>query len=264
MVAAAVAVWVWGAANAPAQYSSGNFALRIYNKAGTVDITGQPQIANQDTNGNVVASPTATSFFVFRVYLVQTGGTPSIDTVGISGEGARVNYTSPGFPAPLAKVPAATGTANSGNIVNNNEFDFVNRYGTGTTTDTTNSAALTMGLISGSDLVPLPGDFGDTGRMYIGTFKMQGQGVGGPVNVTVTDPFNPSNDFQTGPSPPGDGTIGSGPPAGPVITLDPFLTDYSTPPSIAGFQLTVVPEPTTLALCGFAGLGLVLRRRKKA
>jgi hypothetical protein len=266
MLAAVVCLW---AAAAQGQYTSGEFALRVFNKAGTVDITGIPQIANQDSNGNVVSNPTASSFFVFSVYLVQNAGPgPSIDTIGMSGIGARVNYANAfgGGGTPYAKVPAATGNSTTGNIVSNNEFDFVNRYGTGTTTDTTNSAAITEGLISNSDLVPLPGDFGDTGRIYIGTFKMQGQGTGGVVNVTVTDPFNPSNDFQTGPNPPApDGTIG-GAGGGPVITVDPFLTDYATPPSIAGFPLfTPIPEPGTLALCGLAAAaGLAVRGRRAA
>jgi hypothetical protein len=257
IVAAAVLAWATG--TAPAQYTSGEFALRLFDKTGTVDITSTTQTANMNSNGTINASPTAASWFVFRAYLVQNPGPgPSIDAVGVSSVGVRLNYANTsGTGTPAARVPAATGTASSGNILNNDEFDYVIRYGTGTGTDTTSSAALTEGLISDSDIVPLPGDFGDSGRFYIGTFKMQGQGSGGVVKVTATDPFNPGNDIATGPAIPMDGFLV------PII-IDPYLTDYATPPSFASFNLIVVPEPASSALCAAAAIGVIAYRRRTA
>jgi len=264
MMAAAIAVWVWGASSAPAQYSSGNFKLELYNSTGTIPLNGGTFVANQLSSGAVdPAGPTASDFFLVRVYLYQLGGSPSMNTSGMAGVGARLNYANTsGSGTPVAKVPAAS----SANIISGqtvNQYDIITRNGTGSTTDTTSSASITTGLFDPGDVVPLPGDNGDSGRFLIGTFKLQAQGQGGAINVTVVDPFSGTN-FQVGPNPPAsDGTVG-GPGAGPLTNIDNFLTDYSTPPSFNSFTLTVVPEPTTLALCGFAGLGLVLRRRKKA
>jgi len=262
-LAAAVAVWVWGAASAPAQYVSGEFTYQITDQTGLVNLNGTTQVANQLVSGAPNATPTANSWFVFRVYLVQNAGPgPSIDTIGVSGAAARINYANVGgVGTPKAKVPVA----NSANIVNNPNYDLVARYGASNGTDTTNSAALQVALQANNDTVPLPGDLGDTRRMLIGTFKMQGQGSAGQVNVQVLDPFFPNINDQTGPNPPAsDGTLG-GPGAGPVIYLDSFLTDYAPPPSFASFTLTVVPEPTSLALGGLAAIGLLgVRRKKKA
>jgi hypothetical protein len=259
----AAVLWSWAAA-AQAQYLPGNFTYRFYDKTGTTDIDGTIQAANMNSSGTVVGP--SGGWFVFRVYLVQTGGSPSIDTVGVSGVGVRINYAnSSGTGTPAMKVPAATGNFSSGNILNNSEFDFVNRYGTGTTTDTTYSAALTEGLIFTNDPVPLPADFGDTGRFYIGTFKMQNQGslLGFAVVVTAIDPFNPGIDSQTGPNPPGPtGTIGD-PAGGPVSNIDPYLSQYATPPVVPSF-LIAEPEPSTFTLCLFAAAGLAVRGRRRA
>jgi hypothetical protein len=82
--------------------------------------------------------------------------------------------------------------------------------------------------------------------------------------VTVVDPFSGTN-LQTGPNPPGpSGTIGD-PAGGPLLNIDPYLTDYATPPSFASFFLvTVFPEPGTLALCLLAAAGLAVRCRRAA
>ncbi len=82
-------------------------------------------------------------------------------------------------------------------------------------------------------------------------------GVAGPIVYPVGAPTSLDSFSATGTFT----SDGSG-----VLTIE--LTDTITAgadnpePRLNGFQLSVVPEPSTSALLGLGGLALILRRRK--
>jgi hypothetical protein len=226
--------------------------------------------------------PTVGSTARVALYLLQTGGTPVnlFQQLGAEGLGVRLNYSSP---AGVIKVPT-TGNANitarpppafNPNLVSS-DYDLIFRYGAGTGTDTTTTAAIVEGLLDKTNPLPFPGAEDPTGaagnarRMLIGTFTLQAL-LGGTETVQAVSPFAGINSL-TGPNPQiigprNDGT--NGPRAGDgntngEILLDPLLTQNATVPTIPTLTVVVgVPEPSTLALGGLAAAGLAAWRRRR-
>jgi len=229
-----------------ADYPAGSFTYQF------TDTNGVP------FSGTVNLAPNA--FFSFKVYLLQTNAsvTPTIAQVGVQGDGVRLNYN-----GAVAKVPNVT---NPSNFIPNPAYDFNTIGGTGTGTDTTNSAFITNGLANPNRPLPFPAA-GDGLRILIGQFRIQAQTpvAGNPTSTTIqaVDPFAGVNN-QTGPDPailldPTDPTAGNSSNGPGAHNIDPGLIP-------ASFIVSTVPEPSTLALgsLAVAGLAAVRRRRQSA
>jgi hypothetical protein len=262
----------WAAPAAQAQvttsYAAGNFTYQFADP-----ISGQPITSltiPQGGTGKV------------SVYLLQTGGNvPNlIQTLGAEGLGVRLNYASP---VGIVRVPSTTNAnvtprpapTNNPNAVTS-DYSLVQRYGSGITSDTTQSAAISEGLVNPDDPVPFPGNgnedpLNNFQRMLIGTFTLAGlapgtepvTAVSGPSSGTnVISGRNPTvnglrNDGTTGPLP-GNGSQGE-------VRIDQFLAQNAASPTIPTLSVTVtpVPEPGTLALCALASTGFAAWRRRR-
>jgi hypothetical protein len=106
-----------------------------------------------------------------RVYLLETDGQNTLNTVGLFSADVRVNYNNPGGVAAVL---------NDADIVNNPQFAVV----LPTTGRTDTAARLTEGNLSTAG-VQSPA--GDPTRIYLGTFRFTGQSVG-TVALTADSP----------------------------------------------------------------------------
>jgi hypothetical protein len=195
----------------------------------------------------------------FRVYLVQTGGTPTINQVGVQGVGVRVHALNATIRVRSA-VPA--------DIRGNPAFDFITSGGTGTATGTSSSAYVQNGIFDPSTRLPFPQDTGDSMRLLVGTFRVERTSpvLAGSAGwaVEAVDPFGgPTVNIMTGPNPPrpldpSDPGAEFSPDGPGAIAVDPYLGQYANPPFVP--RLTNVPEPSTLFLVGAAAGGLACRR----
>jgi hypothetical protein len=271
-VAALALALAWGVPAAQAQvttnYVAGNFTYQFADP-----ITGQPITTLTIPQGSTAK---------VAVYLLQTGGNVSnlIQTLGAEGLGVRLNYANP---AGIVRVPDSTNVnitqrpppTNNINGVSS-DYSLVQRYGSGITSNTITSAAISDGLISLADPLPFPGDgnedpLNNMQRMLIGTFTLAGLAPGTEPVTAVSGPSsgtnslsgqNPTvigtrNDGTTGPLP-GNGSQGE-------VRIDQFLAQNAASPTIPTLSVTVtpVPEPGTLALCALASSGFVAWRRRR-
>ncbi|MEM6365844.1 MAG: hypothetical protein AAF745_15560 [Planctomycetota bacterium] len=89
---------------------------------------------------------------------------------------------------------------------------------------------------------------GQSGQsILLGTFSVQGNSVGDVIGLNLFDP-NPGSfeDFIT------------------ETSVDSFDADVFAPTASATISVTAVPEPSGLAFCGLAAIGLATMRRRKA
>jgi hypothetical protein len=241
---------------AQAQLVPGNFTYQFATTTGT-------PITSLAIPADNPGTPANESLVSVRLYLLQTGGTPTLDQLGAQGVGVRLLYN-----GAVARVPSASAT----NIIGNPAYDFITQGGAGTGTDTSSEAYVTTGIANPARPLPFPADTGDSMRMLIGTFRFQGQPAGGTMQVQAVDPFAPPNiNNQTGPNPPvlldpTDPTAGFSAVGPGAVDIDPFLAQYAAGGVIPTLSVTVapVPEPSTLALGGLAAAGLAALRRRKA
>lgn len=214
------------------------------------------------------------------VYLIQTGGTPSdlLRQLGAEGLGVRLNYASPAGTVRVPSITNANITARPPPTFNPNgissDYDFIQRTGTGTGSDTTLSASITEGIFDPTAPLPFPGTedpLANKTRMLIGTFNLQvlSPAIGQGVPVTAMDPFA-GVQILSGPNPPiiaarNDGTNGPVPGNGAQgeIQIDQYLTQYLPTPVIPTLFVQT-PEPSSLGFGLLAAAGLAIWRRRSA
>ncbi len=166
-----------------------------------------------------------------EIYLSEDGKGPPAEKFAISANGDLRSYG-----VLLTNVDTGDGdtVVSATSFTSNAAFDAT---GSSSTLTTTSAASDAVALNA-----PVAPD--GSGRVFLGTFTFTvdaGASFGDAMNISITDRFAASPDNRTG----------------NFTDLDPFL-------SPATITVNVVPEPSSMILCGLAVAGIgggVLRRR---
>jgi len=244
------------------------FVMAPSAKASMVTFEVVPQSASSGTVSGQNVNLTGPGTVTFNIVAVLHNGTDTTADVGLQGAGLTIRSDSGGSLGTLALTPPATGSfANPANYAGTPSGSPLGTNIGPDTAGVANADSTDQYLVYTANNVgadAAPNANGDLTQIFgTGTFTVNassGSTTVTPVIHLDSRTFGSNrllyhfdlqgHFFQLN----GDG---SGTEDSAVIT------PISNPFDVQGFNVTVAPEPGSLALAGLGGLGLLLRRRRK-